>query len=239
VAPRLHYFERVDSTMDVIHQMAAEGAASGTAVLAGEQLGGRGSRGRPWHSPPGGLWLSLLFRPDVAGGVEVISLRVGLAVADALEPVLSRPVHLKWPNDLMLGDRKVGGILCEARWQGPALGWIAVGIGMNVTNAIPQNLMGAAGSLAGWQPGITVDDVVQPIVTAVREVDLGPDRLTPGELDRFTRRDWLRGRQISTPVRGTAAGLGDDGALLVRGTDGSEISLRSGSVELAAASPTR
>lgn len=239
MAPRLHYFERVDSTMDVIHRMAAEGAASGTAVLAGEQLGGRGSRGRPWHSPPGGLWLSLLFRPDVAGGVEVISLRVGLAVADALEPVLSRPVHLKWPNDLMLSDRKIGGILCEARWQGPVLGWIAVGIGMNVTNAVPQDLMETAGSLAGWQPGLTVDDVVQPIVTAVRQVDLGPDRLTARELDRFALRDWLRGRQISTPVPGTAAGLGDDGALLVRGTDGSEISLRSGSVELAAASPTR
>jgi BirA family biotin operon repressor/biotin-[acetyl-CoA-carboxylase] ligase len=86
MTPRLYHFERVDSTMDVIHQLAADGAEPGTAVLAGEQLGGRGSRGRSWHSPPGGLWLSVLFRPAAPGGVEVMSLRVGLAVASSARP---------------------------------------------------------------------------------------------------------------------------------------------------------
>jgi biotin-(acetyl-CoA carboxylase) ligase len=139
----------------------------------------------------------------------------------------------------MLGERKVGGILGEARWQGSALGWVAVGIGMNVTNAIPQDLIGTAVSLAEQQPGITRDDVVVPILTAVRQVNVGPDRLSPGEVDRFGRRDWLRGREIRTPVPGTAAGVRDDGALLVRATDGTEIPLHSGSVELAAVSHTR
>jgi BirA family biotin operon repressor/biotin-[acetyl-CoA-carboxylase] ligase len=239
MSARLHYFERVDSTMDVIHEMAAGGAESGTAVMAGEQLGGRGSRGRQWHSPPGGLWLSVLFRPGALGGIEIISLRVGLAVAGAIEPHLARPVLLKWPNDLMLGDRKVGGILCEARWQGSALGWIAVGIGLNVTNPIPPHLCAAAIALAEEQPGMNRDDIVEPILAAVREVDLGADRLTAGELERFAGRDWLRGRETRTPVAGTAAGLRDDGALLVRTFDGAEIPLRSGSVELAAVSHTR
>jgi BirA family biotin operon repressor/biotin-[acetyl-CoA-carboxylase] ligase len=71
--------------MDVLHGLAAEGAEAGTIVVAGEQTGGRGSRGRAWKSPPGGLWLSVLFRPGVAAGVELCGLRIGLAVAEAIE----------------------------------------------------------------------------------------------------------------------------------------------------------
>jgi len=239
MTPRLHYFERVDSTMDLLHQLAAGGAEAGTAVLAGEQLGGRGSRGRSWQSPPGGLWLSVLFRPAAPGGVEVMSLRVGLAVAEALDDLVPRPVQLKWPNDLMLGERKVGGILCEARWEGHTLGWVAVGVGMNVRNAVPQELKEVATTLASERPALTVEDMVQPIVSALRGLDLGADRLTPGELKRFGRRDWLSGRDLRAPAAGRAAGLREDGALLVRPAEGGEIPLRSGSVKLAAVSDTQ
>ncbi|HEV8453832.1 MAG TPA: biotin--[acetyl-CoA-carboxylase] ligase [Gemmatimonadales bacterium] len=239
MTPRLLYFERVDSTMDLLHQLAADGVEAGTAVLAGEQLGGRGSRGRSWQSPPGGLWLSVLFRPAAPGGVEVMSLRVGLAVAEALDGLVPHPVRLKWPNDLMLGERKVGGILCEARWQGPTLGWVAVGVGMNVRNAVPQELNEVATALASVRPALTVEDLVQPIVSGLRKLDLGADRLTPEELKRFAQRDWLSGRDIRAPAAGRAAGLREDGALLVRPAQGGEIPLRSGSVELAAVSHTR
>jgi BirA family biotin operon repressor/biotin-[acetyl-CoA-carboxylase] ligase len=239
MTPRLYHFDRVDSTMDLLHQLAAEGAEAGTAVVAGEQLGGRGSRGRAWHSPPGGLWLSVLFRPATPGAVEVMSLRVGLAVAEALDHSVARPVQLKWPNDLMLGERKVGGILCEARWQGHTLGWVTVGVGLNVRNAVPEELGEVATALASEQPAITVDDLVQPIVSVLQRLDLGADRLTPAELERFGRRDWLSGRALRAPAAGRAAGLRDDGALLVRPARGCEIPLRSGSVELAAASHSR
>jgi BirA family biotin operon repressor/biotin-[acetyl-CoA-carboxylase] ligase len=225
--------------MDVLHLLAEDGAGAGTAVLAGEQFGGRGSRGRPWHSPPGGLWLSMLFRPAHPGGVEVMSLRAGLAVAESLDPCLRHPIKLKWPNDLMLGDRKVGGILCEARWQGQRLGWVAVGVGMNVQNAVPEDLCSTATSLAHEQPGITLEDIVPPIVAALRSLDLAADRLTPGELARFSQRDWLNGRDIRAPALGRAAGLRDDGALVVRSIRGQDITLRSGSVELAAVSHSR
>ncbi len=237
--PRLYQYERVGSTMDVIHQLAEDGAEAGTMVVAGEQLEGRGSRGRTWHSPPGGLWLSTLFRPPATGGIEVMSLRVGLAVADALEPVLSLPIQVKWPNDLMLGERKVGGILCEARWQGGALGWVAVGVGVNVRNPVPDELSGVAASLAQVRREITIDDVLVPIVAALRRIDLQAERLSPVELGRFAERDWLSGREIGAPVRGRVRGLGEDGALLVQIADRSEIPLRSGSVELAASSPHR
>jgi BirA family biotin operon repressor/biotin-[acetyl-CoA-carboxylase] ligase len=234
---RLFHYERVGSTMDVIHQLAEDGAEAGTVVVAGEQLEGRGSRGRTWHSPLGGLWLSTLFRPPATGAIEVMSLRVGLAVADALEPLVSLPIQVKWPNDLMMGERKLGGILCEARWQGGTLGWVTIGVGVNVRNRVPDGLTRAAISLAEVRPEITIDDTLVPIVAALRRIDLRAERLSPVELDRFAERDWLNGREIGAPIRGRVCGLGEDGALLVQTADQSEIPLRSGSVELAAASP--
>ncbi|MFL5403366.1 MAG: biotin--[acetyl-CoA-carboxylase] ligase [Gemmatimonadales bacterium] len=239
MTPRLYHFERVDSTMDVLHALAAEGAEAGTAVVAVEQLGGRGSRGRSWHSAPGGLWLSVLFRPPSAGGIEVISLRVGLAVAEAVEPLLRDPIRLKWPNDLMLGERKIGGILCEARWQGEGLAWVAVGVGMNVRNSIPPDLSGSATALQVEQPDIVLEDVLQRTVSALRALDLGADQLSPAETSRFGRRDWLHGRELRAPAVGTAAGLRADGALLVYAPDGGTNAIRSGSIELAAVPSNR
>jgi BirA family biotin operon repressor/biotin-[acetyl-CoA-carboxylase] ligase len=239
MSPRLYQYERVGSTMDVIHQLAEDGAEAGTTVVAGEQLEGRGSRGRTWHSPLGGLWLSTLFRPPHTGAIEVMSLRIGLAVADALEPLISLPIGVKWPNDLMLGERKLGGILCEARWQGGTLAWVAIGVGVNVRNPVPDGLSQAAISLAQVRSQITIEDALVPIVAALRRVDLRAERLSPQELDRFAERDWLNGREIWAPVRGRVSGLGEDGALLVQTADQSEIPLRSGSVELAAVAPHR
>lgn len=236
---RLHYFERVSSTMDVIHELAAEGAAPGTAVIAGEQLEGRGSRGRTWHSPIGGLWMSVVFRPPALEGLEVISLRVGLAIAEAVQSRVPKLLQLKWPNDLILEGRKVGGVLCEARWQGDALGWVAVGIGMNVGNRIPDELGTVAVSLSELAPRITVDEIADPVLAALRELDLTRGRLSAAELNRFASRDWLRGRMIREPVVGTVTGVGADGALLVRTGSESQLSVRSGTVELAAVSHSR
>ncbi len=225
--------------MEVVHELAAQGAAAGTAVIAGEQLEGRGSRGRTWHSPVGGLWLSMVFHPPAVAGIEVLSLRVGMAVAEAIQARVPRPLQLKWPNDLMLEGRKVGGVLCEARWQGDALGWVAVGIGMNVRNPIPDELGAVAVSLSSLIPGITVEEIADPVLAALRGLDLGGGRLSPAELNRFAQRDWLRGRTIREPVVGKVTGVAEDGALLVRTASGSDVSLRSGTVELAAVAPSR
>jgi BirA family biotin operon repressor/biotin-[acetyl-CoA-carboxylase] ligase len=236
---RLYHFERVSSTMDVIHELGSEGAAAGTAVIAGEQLEGRGSRGRTWHSPIGGLWLSVIFRPPAVEGIEAISLRVGLAVAEAIQAHVPKPVQLKWPNDLLLEGRKLGGVLCEARWQGDALGWVAVGLGMNVRNRIPDELAAVAVSLSELTPAITVEEIADPVLVALRRLDFGTGRLSPVELSRFARRDWLQGRTIREPVVGKVTGIDEDGALLVRTASGSDVAVRSGTVELAAISHSR
>jgi BirA family biotin operon repressor/biotin-[acetyl-CoA-carboxylase] ligase len=223
--------------MDVIHALAEQGAEAGTVVVAGEQLEGRGSRNRSWHSPPGGLWLSALFRPSSAGVVEVMSLRVGLAVAQVLDQFASSPVRLKWPNDLMVEDRKLGGILCEARWQGTTLGWVAAGIGVNVRNPIPAELRGGAAFLAEERPDLHPDELLDSIIAALRELDLSALRLSADELEQFSSRHWLHGREIREPVAGTVAGLENDGTLQVLLAGGSIVALRNASIELATATP--
>jgi BirA family biotin operon repressor/biotin-[acetyl-CoA-carboxylase] ligase len=238
--PPIHRFEQVTSTMDVLHEMATKGAEMGTAVVAKEQTGGRGSRGRAWHSPRGGLWLSVLLRPDGEDAAELLALRVGLAVARVLDELnLPRPVRLKWPNDLMVGEQKVGGILCEARWQGEVLGWAAVGIGLNVQNPVPPELEELATSLGQQVERITPESLVDPVINQLRRISQARGMLSTSDVAELRERDWLRGRALRQPIAGQAVGISSEGALLIRRPDGRTVPLRSGTVELADALPTR
>jgi BirA family transcriptional regulator, biotin operon repressor / biotin---[acetyl-CoA-carboxylase] ligase len=237
-SPSIVRLASTPSTMDALHALAEAGAEAGTAVVAEVQEAGRGSRGRSWSSPPGGLWLSVLARPRAAA-LEVLSLRAGLAVAELLERFgADGRVALKWPNDLMLDDRKCGGILCEARWQGATPAWVVIGLGLNVTNAVPPALAEMATRLASILPALTAEALVTPMVEALRRVDAAAGTLGDGERARFARRDWLRGRALAAPVPGTADGLAPDGALLVRGQDGTTTAVRSGTIALAGTSAT-
>lgn len=221
---------RVDSTLDAVHDQAGAGAPAGTVVVAGEQMAGRGARGDTWHSPPGGLWLSILLRPAAPVGVPVLSLRTGLAVARVLERVTGgEPIQLKWPNDLVFRGRKLGGILCEARWQGERLAWVAVGVGINVANALPEAVAETAISLSAVAPDLDPDDLVPAMVEALRATGDGGALLGEAERAEFERRDWLGGRRLAAPVEGVARGLTRDGALLVD-TGSGTVAVRTGHV---------
>jgi len=235
----LHRAARIESTMDRLHELAADGAPAGTAVVAEAQSGGRGSRGRAWVSPPGGLWLSVLYRPHSGAGAELLSLRLGLMVAEALEKVApSLRVRLKWPNDLILADRKLGGILCEARWQGESLAWIVAGVGVNLTNSIPEHLRTTAVALTSLAPEVTVETLLPEVLERLRRSVPEQDVMGSDELDRLAARDWLRGRALRSPLAGRAEGIGHDGALLVRAGD-VVTPVRAGHVELAQPAFTR
>lgn len=237
VRPELIRRGRVDSTQDLVHQLGAENAAAGTAVVAVEQVAGRGAHGRAWHSAPGGLWLSILLRPSSAG-VGLISLRVGVTTAMVLETMSGGvALGLKWPNDLMLGEAKVGGILCEARWQGDIAAWVAVGIGINVTNPVPSDARYGAARLADWSPSLTADAIAEPLVAALAAVDYDRPSLSGDELAAFEHRDSLRGRQLQEPIAGVADGIAPDGALRVRTPAGGALAYTGTVVPAAAGLP--
>src|SRR5690348_1478453 len=215
--PQCGLFRQLGSTLDALHDLGAQGAPAGTAVIAEEQTAGRGRDGRSWQSPVGGVWLGMLLRPARVE-LGVISVRVGLAVADAIDALLGRPeARLKWPNDVLLAERKLAGILCEGRWQGEAPQWLAVGVGANVCNPIPGAVARRAVALAEWLPAVRRIDLLDRLVPALAALT-GPGgaaALSEGECAAFAARDWLLGRQLRAPAEGRARGLRPDGALLV------------------------
>ena len=230
--PQCGLFRQLPSTLDAIHQLGLQGAPAATSVIAEEQTAGRGRDGRTWHSPPGGVWLGVLLRPQHAV-LGTVSIRAGLAVADTVDALLGGPVsRLKWPNDVLLDDRKLAGILCEGRWQGERLQWLAVGVGINVRNAVPAAVASRAIALAERLPEVRRIDVLDRLVPAlVRSAALDP-ALSEREWAAFAERDWLRGRQLRSPAAGRAGGVRPDGALLVDLGAGT-IGVREGHVELA------
>ncbi|HTR19611.1 MAG TPA: biotin--[acetyl-CoA-carboxylase] ligase [Gemmatimonadales bacterium] len=233
--PACHWRSEVTSTFDLLHELAARGAPAGTVVLADTQTAGRGREGRTWFSPSGGVWLGVLYRPRAGNappGVE--SIRLGLAVADAVDAVVGAPVmSLKWPNDVLLHGRKLAGVLGEARWQGETLQWLAAGIGINVANPIPETLRRTAIALAEVVPGVRRIDVLDRLIPLLLRLPDSP-RLTALECERFAARDWLHGRALARPREGKAGGIDDDGALRIEtGKGAGVLAVREGSVTLA------
>lgn len=224
--PRVELLESTTSTLDVAHRIAARGAPAGTLVIANEQTSGRGRGGKSWQSLPGdGLWLTLIERPADSSGLGVLSLRVGLAAAEALDRFASEPIRLKWPNDLYVDERKLGGILVEARWREQAVEYVAIGLGVNVKS--PRNVRSAAGLEPGTDRLEVLAELVPAVVVAARES--GP--LQPEEMEEFDARDLARGRKCIEPAVGRVAGITPTGELLVALAD-SVAPFRSGSLVL-------
>jgi BirA family biotin operon repressor/biotin-[acetyl-CoA-carboxylase] ligase len=230
----IHRHATLPSTQDLLHRMAEDGAPDGTVVVAEAQDGARGQRGKSWHAPVGGLWMSVLVRPKAAAAGEVLSLRAGLAVARVLDryPTIPR-VALKWPNDLYLEGRKVGGILCEARWRGSELWWVVVGLGLNVQNQVPPGLEGEATTLGEYDRTLTPQGLLPALAAELATLGAGAATLSIEERGAFAERHWLKGRRLREPVEGVAAGIAADGALLVSLQEGGTMAVRAASVVLA------
>jgi BirA family biotin operon repressor/biotin-[acetyl-CoA-carboxylase] ligase len=220
----------VTSALDLAHRLADEGAPHGTLIVAEEQTAGRGQHGRVWHSPAGGLWMAFVARPATPSELRVVSLRIGLAVAETLAGFVptASDLGVKWPNDLLLGDRKVGGVLCEARWRGDSLRWVAVGVGINLTNRIPEELASEAVAAGN----VHRERLALAIGAALEGLHLAAPLLHAEELERLARVDALRDRALVEPVAGMARGIAADGALLVETSRGIE-AVRAGSPRLA------
>lgn len=228
-APHVSYHQRLASCLDTLHEHAAAGAAAGTVVVSAEQLAGRGRDGRHWHSPDGGVWVAVLFRPPVAAP-GAIAIRAGMVVADAVDALLGAPrAEVKWPNDVYLDGRKLAGVLCESRWLGGHLQWLAVGIGINVCNPVPAAVAQRAVSLCERLPEVRRIDVLDLVVPALDAVSAGGEPLTETECIAFAARHRLEGRALRAPVAGRVHGIAPDGALLVD-TPGGCVPVREGSV---------
>lgn len=230
-APR-HHFESTDSTNDRARELAIDGAPSGTVVTADEQSAGRGRHGRRWSAPAGSALLySAILRPLDLRHL-LLPLAVPVAVAEACEGVGGLECQIKWPNDVWVEERKLAGILIEARPPE----WAVIGIGVNVAIAedeFPADLRWPAISLG---EDAEVDDVREAVDAALGRWVEAP----AGEvLAAFAARDALRGREVSwdggpdeLDRSGIADGIDERGNLVVVGEGGERVALGSGEVSL-------
>jgi BirA family biotin operon repressor/biotin-[acetyl-CoA-carboxylase] ligase len=225
------------STNDDARAAAVAGAPHGYTVVADAQSGGRGRRGRVWHSPPGeNLYLSLVARPRLMiPDAPLLTLAAGLAVADTLDTMVAPGrVTIKWPNDVRTDGRKVAGVLVEGSARGAVLSFAIVGIGVNVR-------------------GTTLPEQLAPIATTVRlATGAEPDRgavlaallgALEARIDLLlaqggapvvaavsARCDTLGTRVRVDEVVGTARAITSAGGLLVARDDGTEVEVRAGEV---------
>lgn len=221
-------FTETTSTNDIIEKLARDGVAEGSVVFAETQTRGRGRMGRQWHSPTGsGLWFSVLLRPrlrpSAATQLTVVS---AVAVARAIERETGLRPDIKWPNDIMFGQKKVAGILLELGAELDRIRHATLGIGIDVNvdpAELPAEVREVATSLRS-ELGRVVDRA--SLATAVlRELDHLYQRLGDGDFheigDEWMRRCSTLGRRVvihigDRRVTGRAEALDDEGALLVR-----------------------
>lgn len=226
-AGNLHYSASTGSTNSDALAAARAGAPHGSVFFADEQTAGRGRGDHQWLSAPGdGLYVSVLLRPQLPiQRLLLLPLAAGLAAAEAIRFTSSLTVDLRWPNDLLIGPRKAGGILVEANSENAHVAYAVIGIGINVhqrhfppgldTPATSLDL--AAGRVISRQPLlIALLESLQHEVQAL--LDPAAALAIPARVEQTST--WVHGRQVSVhgpqACQGVTAGLDEDGFLLVR-----------------------
>ncbi len=226
-APHRHY-RVTDSTNSRARELAGAGAPGGTVVTAAEQTAGRGRQGRSWTAPAGGALLySAIVRP-LEKRHALLPLAAAVAVCAAAESLEEGiECRIKWPNDIWVAERKLAGILIEAR---PQNGWAVIGVGLNLaisSDEFPPELRETATSLGSAQ--------APEAARAVLDETLGTwvDAESKEILQAWEARDALRGREISWDGgSGVADGVSETGDLLVVVAGGDRVALGAGEVHL-------
>ena len=227
VGQRVIYHPTLPSTNDVAKQEARQGAAEGTAVIAGEQTKGRGRIKRTWLSPKGSLALSIILYPHVAHLSSLIML-ASLAVVHSIETVTGLKSQVKWPNDVLVNGRKVCGILIENEVRGNTVDYAIIGIGINVNirlSDFPEILPTATSLCHELDRDIPLLGITQQLLVEIERLYL---TLLAGESIYEEWQDNLvtLGRKIrvtsgETVHEGIAESVANDGSLLLRQSDDS------------------
>jgi BirA family biotin operon repressor/biotin-[acetyl-CoA-carboxylase] ligase len=248
--PELLFFDTIDSTNREAERQLTAGRPTPFVVLAAAQTAGRGRFGRSWHSPPeGNLYATFVFRPELPPDrMQSFTLWLGVNLCELVANFTRARPMLKWPNDLYFAERKVGGMLTEARIDADRIRELAFGLGLNVNSrpaTWPREAAHRATSLA-TELGHDVDlnalaaAIVGRVCGAYAEFLADRHRATLAE--RWSRYDLLTGQPITVRqgghlFTGTAAGIDAEGSLRLRQADGSERVFRAGEVTLEKRTP--
>lgn len=243
----LIFLQSLDSTNNYLKTLASEGACEGTAVIADAQTHGRGRLGRSWSAVPGvGIWLSVLLKPQCHPSlVHSVTLMASVAVCKALEPYLAVKPGIKWPNDILLGGKKLCGILTELSAEADRISWLVIGIGINVNHTLsdfPEEIANQATSMLRNKNENILLDRSQIAAAVLNHLEACYFTMihqgTKEILDLWKsysitlgRKVRLSGDQIE-PLEATALDIAEDGRLIVELEDGMRKEILSGEISL-------
>jgi BirA family biotin operon repressor/biotin-[acetyl-CoA-carboxylase] ligase len=229
---------KLTSTNDIAKRRAQQGSREGTVIVAEEQTAGRGRIKRAWLSPKGSIALSIILRPKLAYLPSLIMV-ASLAVAHSIEQVTGLKAQIKWPNDVLVNDKKVCGILIESDVKGDSVDYAIIGIGVNVNlkpSEFPQ--ISALATSLSHELGRDVSrlDIIRSLLAEIEKLYLA---LPAGQSVYQEWRDRLvtLGKRVQVrsgeaTYKGVAEGASSDGSLLLRQSDGSLIKIVTGDVTL-------
>jgi BirA family biotin operon repressor/biotin-[acetyl-CoA-carboxylase] ligase len=243
---KIHFFEVCDSTNQVAKKLAANGAPEGTLVIAEEQTGGRGRLNRSWFSPPGGLWFSLILRPQISPGeVFIFNLAAAISIVAILEEQGLKG-EIKWPNDINIEGKKVAGILLEVATQPDVVEYLVIGIGINVNidqALFPVEIREHATSLSQilgtkLSRASILADLLLELEATYEAIKKGEKKRVIKTWKRYctTLGRWVKLKTIRRTVIGYAEDIDANGSLVIRLANGVRVSYRSGDVTVLSSS---
>ncbi|HIJ50309.1 MAG TPA: biotin--[acetyl-CoA-carboxylase] ligase [Nitrospinae bacterium] len=236
-----HFLPETDSTnAEIIRHLPSHPSGEGLVVIADCQTGGKGRSGRIWHSAPGtGIYLSMLIQPKLSPEqLPIVTLMAGLATAIAVNEFIPSPAQLKWPNDLLLNNKKIAGVLCE--YHATKVPAVIIGIGINVNHTqFPTDIKDIATSIK-LESGLEINrtTLIKQLVT---QLDFQYSELKSNKvqslIDNWTLHSDLFGKSISISkggqsITGKAVRLDNLGRLVILNESGKEIVLDSGEVRI-------
>jgi BirA family transcriptional regulator, biotin operon repressor / biotin---[acetyl-CoA-carboxylase] ligase len=239
-AGKTHVFDEIDSTNSAAMLAAQAGAAEGTVFLAERQTEGRGRGGNSWYSEGDAIYLSVVLRPKVsANDVLILSLATGLAVSFALEDTCAVVADLRWPNDVMLREKKLGGILCELNIEAANVRHAVLGIGLNVNQEeFPDGIRQVATSLfqetgKKWPRLELTAALLRALQDEYVKMQTAPAQAMRSCIARFeARSSYARGKRVAVAeaggFEGTTDGLDERGFLRVKTPTGPRLVVSGG-----------
>ena len=225
IGRKICYFDALPSTMDIAMQLGLDGSAEGTVVIAETQTKGRGRLGRSWSSPKyKGIYLSLVLRPKILPNASsILTLLAAVSLCEAIQEITTLEARIKWPNDILIHNKKLGGILTELNAEMDSVRFIVIGIGINVNNEHKTIPEGATSLKEQKKENINRIALVQEILRKI-EANYSLFQKRTGKesiIDKWRNYNITLGRKVkvacqSIHLEGQALDIDIDGGLLVR-----------------------
>jgi len=235
IGREIRYLPKISSTMDAAREAAGRGADAGTVIVAGEQTAGRGRLKREWISPRGSIAVSIILYPDIAT-IPYLMMIAPLAAVHTIECIAGTKAQIKWPNDILINGKKVGGILIENELRGDKVAYSIVGIGINVDLDVAGHpeIAATATSLHGEN---LRPDIMRSLLEEFEKLYLklpgGGGEIYKAWRDRLiTLGQKVRAVSNESVIEGTAEAVDESGALYIRQPDGAMVKVVAGDVTL-------